>query len=70
MDPTEDNPNCEIYSNTKSRKLNFYWRTREMMKPHLLYAKNKKTSEIACLASFVPTFEPPMPQEETEVLRD
>ena len=41
-----------------------------MMKPHLLYAKNKKTSEIACLASFVPTFEPPMPQEETEVLRD
>lgn len=41
-----------------------------MMKPHLLYAKNEKTSEIACVASLVPTFEPLAPQEDMEVLHD
>ena len=41
-----------------------------MMRPHLLYARNEKTSEIACIAQLVPTFEPPAPQEDMEVLRD
>ena len=40
------------------------------MRPHLLYARNDKTSEVACVAQFVPTFEPPAPQEDMEVLRD
>ena len=70
INPTEADSMCEIRSSTKSRKINFYWRTRDMMKPHLLYAKNKKTSEVACVASLVPTFEPPTPLEDMEVLRD
>ena len=70
LEATSDKPMCEIYGCTKSRNINFYWRSRDMMKPHLLYARDKKTSEVACVASLVPTFEPPMPQEDIEVLRD
>lgn len=59
----ETNTEICIQSETRSRKVNFYWRTRDMMSPNLLFAKNPKTSEVACLASLVPTFEPPQPQE-------
>ena len=41
-----------------------------MMRPNLLFAKNEATSEVACVASLVPTFEPPAPQEDMEVLFD
>lgn len=41
-----------------------------MMQPSLVYAEDPSGSEVACLASFVPTFEPPNPQEMTEVLDD
>ena len=67
---SEDGTLVQIRSGQRSRKINFYWRTRDMMKPHLLYAKNVKTSEVACVASLVPTFEPPAPQEDMEVLND
>ena len=39
-----------------------------MLKPHLVYAKDSKTNDVACVASLVPTFEPPAPQEEIEVV--
>lgn len=67
---SEDGSLVQVRSGQRGRKLNFYWRTRDMMKPHLLYAKNAKTSEVACVASLVPTFEPPAPQEDMEVLLD
>ena len=67
---SEDGTLVQVRSGQRSRKINFYWRTRDMMKPHLLYAKNAKTSEVACVASLVPTFEPPAPQEDLEVLHD
>ena len=41
-----------------------------MMTPTLLYAEDEESQEVACLASFVPTFEPPNPQENVEVLED
>ena len=41
-----------------------------MMVPNLVYAKSKDSSEVACMASFVPTFEPPAPQEAIEILDD
>lgn len=41
-----------------------------MMLPSLIYAENPQTNEVACLASLVPTFEPPAPQEAMEVLDD
>ena len=41
-----------------------------MMKPRLLYAKDESSMQVACVASLVPTFDPPAPQEEMEVLHD
>ena len=41
-----------------------------MMTPGLLFAQSSDKTEVACVASFVPTFEPPTPQEMTEVLED
>ena len=41
-----------------------------MMTPRLVYAENEATGEVACSASFVPTFEPLNPQEELEVIED
>ena len=69
-DAREDGTQVLIQSGQRCRKISFYWRTRDMMRPHLLYARNQKTSEIACVAQLVPTFEPPAPQEDMEVLRD
>jgi len=60
----------EFHGGNRSRKFNFFWRTRDMMKPQLLYAKSPTSGEVACIASLVPTFEPPAPQEDIEILRD
>ena len=48
-----------------------FYRSQEMRYPHLLYAKSAEyPGEVAVCASLVPTFEPPQPQEELEVLQD
>ena len=42
-----------------------------MRYPHLLFAKSKDyPTEVAVVGSLVPTFEPPQPQEELEILED
>ena len=42
-----------------------------MLKPRLLFEECPEfPDEIAVMASFVPTFEPPQPQEDMEVLED
>ena len=42
-----------------------------MLKPRLLFEESPEfPDEIAVMASFVPTFEPPQPQEDMEVLED
>ena len=41
-----------------------------MMQPHLLYTRNAETSEIACIAALVPTFEEPSIEEEIKVLHE
>ena len=42
-----------------------------MKYPQLIYAKSPSfPNEVACSVSFVPTFEPPAPQERFEVLDD
>jgi Mg-chelatase subunit ChlD len=42
-----------------------------MLRPQLLYEESTKyPDEVAVCASFVPTFEPPQPQEEFEVKHD
>jgi Mg-chelatase subunit ChlD len=42
-----------------------------MMRPQLLFEENSKfPDEVAVMASFVPTLEPPQPQEDMEVLHD
>ena len=47
--------------------MSLYWRTRDMLHPQLVYSKNTKTNEVACVASLVPTFEPVEPQEEIDI---
>ena len=48
-----------------------YYQTAEESYPQLLYAKDPAfPGKVAVSASFVPTFEPPPPQQETEVLID
>ena len=47
--------------------MSMYWRTRDMLHPQLVYSKNTKTNEVACVASLVPTFEPVDPQEEIDI---
>lgn len=42
-----------------------------MLQPQLLYARSEKhQGEVACVASLVPTFDPPAPQEDLEILYD
>lgn len=41
-----------------------------MMSPRLIYAIDLKTMEQAYMVSLVPTFDPPAPQEDMEVLHD
>ena len=42
--------------NIPSREIKIYFKTENMFEPQLKYQIDPKTSEIACLASFVPTF--------------
>ena len=53
-----------------SRTVNLYYRTKDMLQPEMRYAENPLSGEIACVASFVPTFEPPNPQDELVVVED
>ena len=42
-----------------------------MKYPHLVYAEHPEyPNEVAVNASLVPTFEPPAPQEEFEILQE
>lgn len=59
-----------VRCNRRSRHINLFYRTKDMMTPNLVYAENPITNEVACIASFVPTFDPPAPQEAMEVLED
>ena len=56
--------------NKTSRSINLYYRTKDLLKPELRYAENPATEEVACVASFVPTFEPPNPLDELIVVED
>ena len=60
----------KVSGSQRSRKVNFFWRCRDMLTPSLLFARSTVAGEksIACMASFVPNFEPPAPQEELELL--
>ena len=64
----DDNSSIEFSGNQTTRKFNVYWRTRDMLRPQLLYTKTGQ--EMACVAQLVPTFEPPAPQEDIEVMND
>ena len=57
----ETGTEVEIHSNRPGKKMSMYWRTKDMLHPQLVYSKNTKTNEIACVASLVPTFEPVEP---------
>jgi hypothetical protein len=43
------------------REIKIFFKTNKMFEPQLKYQVDAVTKEYACLASFVPTFEPPQP---------
>ncbi len=66
---SDDGLQAIVECSERAKNVVLYWRTFEMLRPHLLLAKDEENQEIAVSASFVPTFEPPAPQdEELEVL--
>ena len=70
-DQNENGTKIQINGHQRSRKVNFFWRSRDMLTPNLLFARSSVQGHenIACMASFVPNFEPPAPQEEVEVVK-
>jgi len=45
------------------REIRIFFKTENMLEPQLKYKVNKDTNEIACMISFVPTFESKQPQD-------
>jgi hypothetical protein len=45
------------------REIKIFYKTENMFEPQLKYKTNDFTNEVACMVSFVPTFEPIQPQE-------
>lgn len=46
------------------REIKVYYKTEDMYLPQLKYVVDEKKDEVACMATFCPTFEPPQPQED------
>ena len=67
---SDDLKKVVVECDRRSSQVKLFWRSQEMLKPQLLYAEHPKEDQVAVLASLVPTFEPPAPQEELEVLED
>jgi len=66
---SDDGHQVVIEGKERAENVILYWRTCEMLKPHLLLAKDEERQEVAVSASLVPTFEPPNPQDdEIEIL--
>ena len=60
-----------IFCSRPDREIRVFYRSADMKLPQLLFAKTPFfPGEVACSLSFVPTFEPPQPQELFEVLDD
>jgi len=60
-----------IFCAEPDREIRIFFRSDEMKYPQLVCAKSESfPGEVACCVSFVPTFEPPAPQEKFEVLED
>lgn len=43
------------------REIRIFYKTDNMLYPSLKYKIDQEKQEVACMASFVPTFEPVMP---------
>ena len=59
--PTGFNIKMEKTSKIPKREIKIFYKTTNMFAPQLKYQFNPETNEYACLASFVPTFEPAQP---------
>lgn len=68
---SDDGLQAVVEGSERVKNVVLFWRTSEMLKPHLLLAKDEEKQEVAVSASLVPTFEPPNPQDdELEVLEN
>lgn len=52
------------------REIKVFYRVDNMLKPQLKYQKNTETGEVACMASFVPTFVPSLEPQDAEITND
>lgn len=67
----EEKTQVRVQGDKASKKLRIFYRVQKMLHPRLLCEENPKyPDEVAVMASFIPNFEPPEPQEELEILED
>ena len=57
----ETGTEIKIQCNRRGRQMALYYKTKDMLSPQLYYVENAAKEEVACIASLVPTFEPPAP---------
>ena len=67
--PSKDGTRAAIFCKQPAKELRIFYKSADMKYPKTIYTtSNFFPGEIACQISFVPTFEPPPPQEQFEVL--
>jgi len=65
-----DRRSIMVTGNTRSRSLNLYYRTANLMLPQLHYAKDPHSETVAVSVSLVPTFDQVHPQNFYEVVEN
>ena len=71
VDRAPDGRFATVFCGKPDREIRVCFRSDDMKYPQLLCARDPAyPEEVACTLSFVPTFEPPAPQEQFEVLED
>ena len=66
--PSKDGTRVAIFCKTPSKEIRIFYKSDDMKYPTTIFSKSRQyPGEIACSMSFVPTFEPPPPQERFEV---
>ena len=61
---SEDGLQAVVEGSERVKNVVLQWRTNDMLKPHLLFAKDEERQEVAVSASLVPTLEPAKSQDE------
>ena len=67
--PSRDGCRAAIFCKKPSKEICVFYKTEDMKHPSTVYATSLTyPGEIACSMSFVPTFDPPAPQEQQKAI--